>query len=77
MSTDVAVDRGRSVSPANPTWLSGRKARERLGISAYSLLRLAVVGEVKTENRPGRPTRYASADVERLALAKQITESPP
>jgi hypothetical protein len=51
-------------------WLSGRQAREQLGVSVNRLFKLAALGTIRTRALPGEPIRYALVDVERLAQSQ-------
>ena len=48
-------------------WITGSEARKILKLSNSALLRLAVLGRVRTRLEPGLAVQYNRADVERLA----------
>jgi hypothetical protein len=56
-------------------WISGSEARRILGLSNTALLRLAVLGHVKTHVAPGVAVRYRRADIERVAEEQNKLEA--
>lgn len=50
----------------NKDWISGLRARKALGIGYSGLVRLALVGKIRTKIEPGQTPLYNRADVERL-----------
>jgi hypothetical protein len=48
-------------------WINGTEARRILQVSNTRLLRLAVLGRVRTRLEPGFAVQYNRADVEKVA----------
>lgn len=55
-------------------WVSGRRARGRIGVTAAALYKLAARGLIKVRALPGEPIRYCAGDVERIATAQEKGE---
>jgi hypothetical protein len=55
----------------NSGWLNGRQASKQIGCSPTVLLRLGLIGRIRTKLDPGSPPRYSAEDVARIARARQ------
>jgi hypothetical protein len=51
-------------------WISGQKARARLNVGYGSLVRLALLGRIRTRIEPGIPAKYSARDVEAIAASR-------
>jgi hypothetical protein len=56
-----------SVESRQPGWLNGRQASLLIGCSPTALLRLALIGRIRTKLDPGSPPRYHAEDVASIA----------
>ena len=52
-------------------WISGRKARERLGATVTELFKLAARGLIQIKALPGEAIKYSAADIERMVAQKK------
>jgi hypothetical protein len=59
-----------SPTPAADVWLNAHRARLEYGLSRSTLLKLAAVGEVRTNRPPGQFMTFSRADVARIAAAR-------
>ena len=53
-----------------PELVSGRQGCLISGFSHYKLMKLAALGQIRTEALPGNPVRFYRADLEKLALPR-------
>jgi hypothetical protein len=56
-----------SVECRHSGWLNGRQASLQIGCSPTALLRLGLIGRIRTKLEPGSPPRYSAEDVARIA----------
>lgn len=61
-------------SARNAEWVNQRAAAAIIRRAPSVIVRLALIGEIRTESLPGRPLRYNRADVERIARQSQTAE---
>jgi hypothetical protein len=58
---------------ASSEYISGRQACAILECASSSLQRMALLGQVRTDLKPGVPIRYHKGDVEKLKAAQSQT----
>jgi hypothetical protein len=51
----------------SPQWLTLKAARQILGRAPSTVVRLALIGRIRTKADPGIPLKYSRVDVERIA----------
>lgn len=54
------------MSIASSPWLKAKTAADRLGLSVYTLNKLALAGKIRTKVELGRTPDYLAEDVDRL-----------
>ena len=55
-------------------WISGRQARQRLGLTPTRLFKLVAMGAMRVQSLPGEPLKYSHEDVERLVSERQAAK---